>query len=83
MNSKKLKVLKIVDIIVLIIASALLATGIYECIFSAVVYDGSGSLNKSDVIIAYAVIYGVPSIVFWGVFFIIKSKIKKYDKLDD
>ena len=83
MNSKKLKALKVVDIIVLIIAIALLATGIYECIFAAFVYDESGSLNKSDLVIAYAVIYGVPSIVFWGVFFIIKSKIKKYDKLDD
>lgn len=83
MNSKKLKVLKVVDIIVLIIAIALLATGIYECLFSAIIYDGSGSLNKSDVIIIYAVTYGVASAVFWGVFFIIKSKIKKYDKLDD
>ncbi|MDO4379147.1 MAG: hypothetical protein Q4C64_08495 [Erysipelotrichia bacterium] len=83
MNSKKLKVLKVVDIIVLIIAIALLAAGIYGCIFAAFVYDGSGSLNKSDVFIIYAVIYGVPSGVFWGVFFIIKSKIKKYDKLDD
>ncbi len=83
MNSKKLKVLKVINIIVLIIASALLATGIYECIFAAVVYDGSGSLNKSDVVIAYAVIYGVLSGIFWGAFFIIKSKIKKYDKLDD
>ncbi len=83
MNSKKLKALKVVDIIVLIIAIALLAAGIYGCIFAAFVYDGSGSLNKSDLVIAYAVIYGVPSIVFWGLFFIIKSKIKKYDKLDD
>ena len=41
MNSKKLKVLKVVNIIVLIIAIALLATGIYECIFAAIVYDGS------------------------------------------
>lgn len=83
MNPKKLKVLKVVDIIVLIIAIALLAAGIYGCIFAAFVYDGSGSLNKSDVFIIYAVTYGVPSIVFWVVFFIIKSKIKKYDKLDD
>lgn len=83
MNPKKLKVLKVVDIIVLIIAIALLATGIYECIFAAIIYDGSGSLNKSDVIIVYAVTYGVASAIFWGVFFIIKSKIKKYDKLDD
>ncbi len=83
MNSKKLKALKVVDIIVLIIAIALLATGIYMCIFSAVVYDGSGSLNKSDVFIIYAVTFGVPSGIFWVVFFIIKSKIKKYDKLDD
>lgn len=83
MNSKKLKALKVVDIIVLIIAIALLAAGIYGCMFAAFVYDGSGSLNKSDAVIAYAVIYGVPSIAFWGVFFIIKSKIKKYDKLDD
>lgn len=83
MNPKKLKVLKVVNKIVLIVAIALLATGIYECIFAAIVYDGSGSLNKSDVIIIYAVTYGVASAVFWGVFFIIKSKIKKYDKLDD
>ena len=83
MNPKKLKVLKVVNIIVLIIAIALLATGIYECIFAAIIYDGSGSLNKSDVIIIYAVTYGVASAIFWGVFFIIKSKIKKYDKLDD
>lgn len=83
MNPKKLKVLKVVDIIVLIIAIALLAAGIYECMFAAFVYDESGSLNKSDLVIAYAVIYGVPSIVFWVVFFIIKSKIKKYNKLDD
>ncbi len=83
MNSKKLKALKVVDIIVLIIAIALLVRGIGLCAFSAFVYDGSGSLNKSDVVIAYAVIYGVPSIVFWGLFFIIKSKIKKYGKLDD
>lgn len=83
MNPKKLKVLKVVNKIVLIIAIALLATGIYECIFAAIIYDGSGSLNKSDVIIIYAVTYGVASAVFWGVFFIIKSKIKKYDKLDD
>ena len=83
MNSKKLKALKVVDIIVLIIAIALLATGIYECIFAAFVYVESGSLNKSDLVIAYAVIYGVPSIAFWGLFFIIKSKIKKYNKLDD
>ena len=83
MNPKKLKVLKVVNTIVLIIAIALLATGIYECIFAAFVYDESGSLNKSDLVIASAVIYGVPSAIFWGVFFIIKSKIKKYDKLDD
>ena len=83
MNSKKLKVLKVVDIIVLIIAIALLAAGIYGCMFAAFVYDGSGSLNKSDLVIAYAVIYGVPYIAFWVLFFIIKSKIKKYDKLDD
>lgn len=83
MNPKKLKVLKVVNKIILIIAIALLATGIYECIFAAIIYDGSGSLNKSDVIIVYAVTYGVASAVFWGVFFIIKSKIKKYDKLDD
>ena len=83
MNPKKLKVLKVVNKIILIIAIALLATGIYECIFAAIIYDGSGSLNKSDVIIIYAVTYGVASAVFWGVFFIIKSKIKKYDKLDD
>ncbi len=83
MNSKKLKVLKVVDIIVLIIAIALLAAGIYGCMFSAFVYDGSGSFNKSDAVIAYAVTFGVPSGVFWGLFFIIKSKIKKYDKLDD
>lgn len=83
MNPKKLKVLKVVNKIVLIVAIALLATGIYECIFAAIIYDGSGSLNKSDVIIIYAVTYGVASAVFWGVFFIIKSKIKKYDKLDD
>lgn len=83
MNPKKLKVLKVVNTIVLIIAIALLATGIYECIFAAFVYDGSGSFNKSDLVIASAVIYGVPSGIFWGVFFIIKSKIKKYDKLDD
>ena len=83
MNTKKLKVLKVVNTIVLIIAIALLATGIYECIFAAIVYDGSGSLNKSDAVIAYAVTYGVSSAIFWGVFFIIKSKIKKYDKLDD
>lgn len=83
MNPKKLKALKVVDIIVLIIAIALLAAGIYGCIFAAFVYDGSGSLNKSDLVIAYAVIYGVPSSIFWGLFFIIKSKIKKYDKLDD
>ena len=83
MNPKKLKVLKVVNIIVLIIAIALPATGIYECIFAAIIYDGSGSLNKSDVIIIYAVTYGVASAIFWGVFFIIKSKIKKYDKLDD
>lgn len=83
MNPKKLKVLKVVNTIVLIIAIALLATGIYECIFAAFVYDESGSLNKSDAVIASAVIYGVPSGIFWGVFFIIKSKIKKYDKLDD
>lgn len=42
-----------------------------------------GSFNKSDAVIAYAVTFGVPSGVFWGLFFIIKSKIKKYDKLDD
>ena len=78
-----MKVLKVVNKIILIIAVALLATGIYECIFAAIIYDGSGSLNKSDLVIAYAVIYGVPSIAFWGLFFIIKSKIKKYDKLDD
>lgn len=83
MNPKKLKVLKVVNIIVLIIAIALLATGIYECLFAAIIYDGSGSFNKSDLVIAYAVTYGVPSAIFWGVFFIIKSKIKKYDKLDD
>ena len=83
MNPKKLKVLKVVDIIVLIIAMALLAAGIYGCIFAAFVYDGSGSLNKSDVFIIYAVTYGVPSAIFWGVFFIIKSKIIMYDKLDD
>lgn len=83
MNPKKLKVLKVVNKITLIIAIALLATGIYECIFAAIIYDGSGSLNKSDVIIVYAVTYGVASAIFWGVFFIIKSKIKKYDKLDD
>lgn len=83
MNPKKLKVLKVVNKIVLIIAIALLATGIYECIFAAIIYDGSGSLNKSDVIIVYAVTYGVASAIFWGVFFIIKSKIKKYDKFDD
>lgn len=83
MNPKKLKVLKVVNKIILIIAIALLATGIYECIFAAIIYDGSGSLNKSDVIIIYAVTYGVASAIFWGVFFIIKSKIKKYDKLDD
>lgn len=83
MNPKKLKVLKVVNKIVLIIAIALLATGIYECLFAAIIYDGSGSLNKSDVIIVYAVTYGVASAIFWGVFFIIKSKIKKYDKLDD
>ncbi|MFR2017906.1 hypothetical protein [Eubacterium sp.] len=83
MNPKKLKVLKVVNKIILIIAIALLATGIYECIFAAIIYDGSGSLNKSDVIIVYAVTYGVASAIFWGVFFIIKSKIKKYDKLDD
>lgn len=83
MNQKKLKVLKVVNKIVLIVAIALLATGIYECIFAAIIYDGSGSLNKSDVIIVYAVTYGVASAIFWGVFFIIKSKIKKYDKLDD
>lgn len=83
MNPKKLKVLKVVNKIVLIIAIALLATGIYECLFAAIIYDGSGSLNKSDVIIIYAVTYGVASAIFWGVFFIIKSKIKKYDKLDD
>ena len=34
MNPKKLKVLKVVNKIVLIIAIALLATGIYECLFS-------------------------------------------------
>ena len=78
-----MKVLKVVNKIILIIAVALLATGIYECIFAAIIYDGSGSLNKSDVIIVYAVTYGVASAIFWGVFFIIKSKIKKYDKLDD
>lgn len=83
MNPKKLKVLKVVNKIVLIVAIALLATGIYECIFAAIIYDGSGSLNKSDAVIVYAVTYGVASAVFWGVFFIIKSKIKKYDKLDD
>lgn len=83
MNPKKLKVLKVVNKIILIIAIALLVTGIYECIFAAIIYDGSGSLNKSDVIIVYAVTYGVASAIFWGVFFIIKSKIKKYDKLDD
>lgn len=83
MNPKKLKVLKVVNTIVLIIAIALLATGIYECIFAAIVYDGSGSFNKSDAVIAYAVTYGVSSAIFWGVFFIIKSKIKKYDKLND
>ena len=83
MNPKKLKVLKVVNKIILIIAIALLATGLYECIFAAIIYDGSGSLNKSDVIIVYAVTYGVASAIFWGVFFIIKSKIKKYDKLDD
>lgn len=83
MNPKKLKVLKVVNKIILIVAIALLATGIYECIFAAIIYDGSGSLNKSDVIIVYAVTYGVASAIFWGVFFIIKSKIKKYDKLDD
>ena len=83
MNTKKLKVLKVVNTIFLIIAIALLGTGIYECIFAAIVYDGSGSFNKSDAVIAYAVIYGVSSAIFWGVFFIIKSKIKKYDKLDD
>lgn len=83
MNSKKLKALKVVNIIVLIIAIALLVRSIWLCAFAAFVYDGSGSLNKSDLVIAYAVIYGVPSAVFWGVFFIIKSKIKKYDKLDE
>ena len=83
MNTKKLKALKVVDIIVLIIAIALLAAGIYGCMFSAFVYDGSGSFNKSDAVIAYAVTYGVASAIFWGVFFIIKSKIKKYDKLND
>lgn len=83
MNTKKLKVLKVVNTIVLIVAIALLATGIYECMFSAFVYDGSGSFNKSDAVIAYAVTFGVPSGVFWVLFFIIKSKIKKYDKLDD
>lgn len=83
MNPKKLKVLKVVNTSILIIAIALLATGIYECLFAAIIYDGSGSFNKSDVFIIYAVTFGVPSIVFWGLFFIIKSKIKKYDKLDD
>lgn len=78
-----MKALKVVNTIVLIIAIALLATGIYECIFAAFVYDGSGSFNKSDAVIAYAVTYGVSSAIFWGLFFIIKSKIKKYDKLDD
>lgn len=83
MNTKKLKVLKVVNTIILIVAIALLATGIYGCMFSAFVYDGSGSFNKSDAVIAYAVTFGVPSGVFWVLFFIIKSKIKKYDKLDD
>ena len=83
MNPKKLKVLKVVNKIILIIAIALLATGIYECLFAAIIYDGSGSLNKSDAVIAYAVTFGVPSGVFWVLFFIIKSKIKKYDKLND
>lgn len=83
MNPKRLKALKVVNIIVLIISIALLAAGIYGCIFAAFVYDGSGSFNKSDAVIASAVIYGVPSAIFWGVFFIIKSKIKKYDKLND
>lgn len=83
MNLKKLKVLKVVDIIVLIIAIALLAKGIYQCMFSAFIYDGSGSLNKSDAVIAFAVTYGVLSGAFWGLFFIIKRKIKKYDKFDD
>ena len=83
MNPKKLNVLKVVNTIILIVAIALLATGIYECLFSAIIYDGSGSFNKSDAVIASAVIYGVPSIAFWGLFFIIKSKIKKYNKLDD
>ena len=58
-----------------------LATGIYECIFAAVVYDGSGSLNKSDAVIIYAVTYGVLSAIFWGVFFIVKSKIKNTTNL--
>ena len=70
MNQKKLKVLKVVNTIILIVAIVLLATGIYECIFAAFVYDGSGSFNKSDAVIASAVIYGVPSAIFWGVFFI-------------
>lgn len=83
MNPKKLKVLKVVNTIILIVAIALLATGIYECLFAAIIYDESGSFNKSDAVIASAVIYGVASAIFWGVFFIIKSKIKKYDKLDD
>ena len=77
MNPKKLKVLKVVNTIVLIIAIALLATGIYECLFSAIVYDGSGSFNKSDAVIAYAVIYGVPSAIFWGVFFYYQKQNQK------
>lgn len=81
MNPKKLKALKVVNTIVLIIAIALLATGIYECIFAAIVYDGSGSFNKSDAVIAYAVTYGVSSAIFWGVFLLSKAKSKSTTNL--
>lgn len=74
---KKLKILKAINIIVLIIASALLVRGICMCIFSAVVYDGSGSLTKSDAVIAYAVTYGVLSGIFWGSVFYYQKQNQK------
>ena len=81
MNTKKLKVLKVVNTIVLIIAIALLATGLYECLFSAIVYDGSGSFNKSDAVIAYAVTYGVSSAIFGECFLLSKAKSKSTTNL--
>lgn len=79
MNPKKLKVLKIVNIIVFTVAVVLFDVGVYECMFSAFIYDGSGSLNKSDAVIAFAISYGVPTVILLAVFFALKRKIKKYD----